>query len=89
MRLQVLSMQTVTYGLRKSVAHIPDLVEMQVESIDVIGWVDDPRTYPIPPQRVKLETLREVGGGLLQLHETTDVNRGEHPLGGADRRSCG
>jgi asparaginyl-tRNA synthetase len=34
--------------------------EMQAEAIRVIGWVDDPETYPIQPKPHTLEYLREV-----------------------------
>jgi len=34
--------------------------EIQGSSIQVIGWVDDPETYPIQPKRHSFEFLREV-----------------------------
>ena len=34
--------------------------EMQASAIKVIGWVDDPDTYPIQPKPHSLEFLREV-----------------------------
>src|SRR5712671_4869347 len=34
--------------------------EMQASAIHVIGWVDDPDTYPIQPKAHSLEFLREV-----------------------------
>src|SRR5437588_12304630 len=34
--------------------------EMQASAIKVIGWVDDPDTYPIQPKPHTLEFLREV-----------------------------
>src|SRR5213075_3415254 len=34
--------------------------EMQADAIRVIGWVDDPDTYPIQPKPHTLEFLREV-----------------------------
>jgi asparaginyl-tRNA synthetase len=34
--------------------------EMQANAINVIGWVDDPDTYPIQPKPHSLEFLREV-----------------------------
>jgi asparaginyl-tRNA synthetase len=34
--------------------------EMQASAINVIGWVDDPSTYPIQPKPHSLEFLREV-----------------------------
>ena len=35
-------------------------VEIQAESVDVVGWVDDPDTYPIQPKKTSFEYLREV-----------------------------
>ncbi len=35
-------------------------VEVQASSIEVLGWVDDPETYPIQPKRHTPEYLREV-----------------------------
>jgi asparaginyl-tRNA synthetase len=35
--------------------------EVQADSIEVVGWVDDPDTYPIQPKRHSFEFLREVG----------------------------
>lgn len=34
--------------------------EIQAEAVDVVGWVEDPDTYPISPKRHTLEYLREV-----------------------------
>lgn len=34
--------------------------EIQGTSIDVVGWVEDPETYPIQPKRHSFEFLREV-----------------------------
>jgi asparaginyl-tRNA synthetase len=34
--------------------------EIQASAIDVVGWVDDPETYPIQPKAHSLEFLREV-----------------------------
>jgi asparaginyl-tRNA synthetase len=34
--------------------------EMQATGIDVVGWVDDPDTYPIQPKPHTMEFLREV-----------------------------
>lgn len=34
--------------------------EIRAESIRVVGWVDDPETYPISPKRHSFEYLREV-----------------------------
>src|SRR5947207_3443987 len=35
-------------------------VEMQASAIQVLGWVDDPETYPISQKRHTFEYLREV-----------------------------
>jgi asparaginyl-tRNA synthetase len=34
--------------------------EIQAEAIEVVGWVEDPETYPIQPKAHSLEFLREV-----------------------------
>ncbi|WP_407351699.1 asparagine--tRNA ligase [Luteimonas sp. R10] len=34
--------------------------EIQAEAVEVVGWVDDPETYPIQPKAHSLEFLREV-----------------------------
>jgi asparaginyl-tRNA synthetase len=35
-------------------------VEVQADVVEVVGWVDDPDTYPIQPKRTSFEYLREV-----------------------------
>ncbi|MFN2370807.1 MAG: asparagine--tRNA ligase [Candidatus Krumholzibacteriia bacterium] len=35
-------------------------VEIQASRIEVLGWVDDPETYPMQPKRHTMEYLREV-----------------------------
>lgn len=34
-------------------------VELRAERVEVIGWVDDPETYPMQPKRHSMEHLRE------------------------------
>ena len=34
------------------------LVEIKAASVDVIGWVDNPETYPMAPKRHSMEHLR-------------------------------
>src|SRR6476469_8921060 len=34
--------------------------ELQASSIEVVGWIEDPETYPIQPKAHSLEFLREV-----------------------------
>jgi asparaginyl-tRNA synthetase len=35
-------------------------VEIQASSIEVVGWVEDPESYPVQPKRHSFEFLREV-----------------------------
>lgn len=35
-------------------------VEIQATSIEVVGWVENPETYPVQPKRHSMEYLREV-----------------------------
>ncbi len=35
-------------------------VELKAHAIEVIGWVEDPETYPVQPKRHSMEFLREV-----------------------------
>jgi asparaginyl-tRNA synthetase len=35
-------------------------VELKAASVQVVGWVDDPETYPMQPKRHSMEYLREV-----------------------------
>jgi asparaginyl-tRNA synthetase len=35
-------------------------IEVQADSVEVVGWVDDPDTYPIQPKRASFEYLRDV-----------------------------
>ena len=35
-------------------------VELQAESVEVVGWIDDPEAYPIQPKRTSFEYLREI-----------------------------
>ena len=35
-------------------------VELQADSVEVVGWVDDPEAYPIQPKPASFEYLREV-----------------------------
>ncbi len=54
-------------------------VEIQAAVIEVIGWVDDPETYPMQPKRHTMEHLREVA----HLRPRTNV------IGAATRvRNC-
>src|SRR5688572_33094920 len=35
-------------------------VELQADAVEVVGWVDDPDTYPIQPKKTSFEYLREM-----------------------------
>src|SRR5437762_1434376 len=35
-------------------------LELQADTVEVVGWVDDPEAYPIQPKRASFEYLREV-----------------------------
>ena len=35
-------------------------VEIQADDVKVLGWVDDPETYPVQPKQHTFEYLREV-----------------------------
>jgi asparaginyl-tRNA synthetase len=36
-------------------------VEIKADSVEIVGWVEDPDTYPIQPKRHTFEFLRDVG----------------------------
>jgi asparaginyl-tRNA synthetase len=38
----------------------PQPVEIHATSVEVVGWVDDPETYPIQPKQHSMEFLRQV-----------------------------
>ena len=54
-------------------------VEIQADEIEVIGWVDDPETYPMAPKRHSMEHLRDhahlrprtnIGGAVTRVRHT-------------------
>jgi asparaginyl-tRNA synthetase len=47
-------------GSDRSVAGEGPAFEMQASAIKVVGWVEDPDSYPIQPKPHTLEFLREV-----------------------------
>ena len=57
--------------------------ELKAESVEVVGWVDDPETYPVPAKRHTFEYLREVA----HLRPRTDtigaIARVRHMISGA------
>ena len=60
--------------------------EIQAESIDVIGWVDDPDTYPIQPKRHSFEFLRQVAHLRPRTNTFGAVARVRHALAMAMHR---
>jgi len=54
-------------------------IELQAESVEVVGWVDDPEAYPIQPKKTSFEYLREV-----VIHRV-GCERAHHGIIGAER----
>src|SRR5437762_4679446 len=60
--------------------------EMQASAIEVIGWVDDPDTYPIQPKAHTLEFLREVAHLRPRTNVIAAATRVRHTLAKAIHR---
>ena len=61
-------------------------VELQAESVDVVGWVDDPEAYPIQPKKTSFEYLREVAHLRPRTNTIGAVTRVRHCLSMAIHR---
>jgi asparaginyl-tRNA synthetase len=61
-------------------------VEIKAESIEVVGWVDDPDTYPISQKRHTFEYLREVAHLRVRTNTFGAVARVRHCLSMATHR---
>ena len=61
-------------------------VEVQAESIEVVGWVDDPDTYPVSAKRHSFEYLREVAHLRPRTNTFGAVARVRHCLAQAVHR---
>ncbi|MDQ3898883.1 MAG: asparagine--tRNA ligase [Actinomycetota bacterium] len=61
-------------------------VEVQAESIEVLGWVDDPETYPVAPKQHSFEYLREVAHLRPRTNTFGAVTRLRHCLSMAVHR---
>jgi asparaginyl-tRNA synthetase len=61
-------------------------VELQADSVEVVGWVDDPDTYPISPKRHSFEYLREVAHLRPRTNTIGAVARVRHSLAMAIHR---
>jgi asparaginyl-tRNA synthetase len=61
-------------------------VELRADSIEVVGWVDDPDTYPMQPKRHTMEYLREVAHLRPRTNVIGAVTRVRHALAQAVHR---
>ncbi len=61
-------------------------VELVADEIVVVGWVDDPETYPISPKRHSFEYLREVAHLRARTNTFGAVARVRHELAMAIHR---
>ena len=61
-------------------------VEIQAEHIHVVGWVDDPDTYPVAPKQHSFEYLREVAHLRPRTNTFGAVTRVRHCLAMAVHR---
>src|SRR5688572_26331396 len=60
--------------------------EMQAESVRVVGWVDDPDSYPIQPKPHTLEFLRDVAHLRPRTNVIGAASRVRHTLAQAIHR---
>jgi asparaginyl-tRNA synthetase len=61
-------------------------VELQAESIEIVGWVDDPDSYPVAAKRHTFEYLREVPHLRVRTNTIGAVARVRHVLAQALHR---
>jgi len=61
-------------------------VELRAESVEVVGWVDDPEQYPMQPKRHTMEYLREVAHLRPRTNVIGAVTRVRHTLAMAVHR---
>jgi asparaginyl-tRNA synthetase len=61
-------------------------VELQAQSVEVVGWVDDPDTYPIQPKKTSFEYLRDVAHLRPRTNTIGAVARVRHALSMAIHR---
>ncbi|MEM1184017.1 MAG: asparagine--tRNA ligase [Planctomycetota bacterium] len=55
-------------------------VELQASEVRVVGWVEDPDTYPVPMKRHTMEYLREVAHLRVRTNTIGAVARARHTL---------
>ena len=61
-------------------------VELHAETVEVVGWVEDPEAYPIQPKRTSFEYLREVAHLRPRTNTLGAVARVRHCLSMAVHR---
>jgi asparaginyl-tRNA synthetase len=61
-------------------------VEIQASAVDVVGWVDDPDTYPVAAKRHSFEYLREVAHLRPRTNTFGAITRVRHSLAQALHR---
>ena len=61
-------------------------VELKAAAIEVVGWVDDPETYPMQPKRHSMEYLREVAHLRARTNVIGAATRVRHCLAQAIHR---
>src|SRR5688572_9626217 len=61
-------------------------VELQADTVEVVGWVDDPEAYPIQPKRTSFEYLRDVAHLRPRTNTLGAVARVRHCLSMAIHR---
>jgi asparaginyl-tRNA synthetase len=61
-------------------------VEIQAKNVEVVGWVDDPETYPMQAKRHSMEYLREVAHLRPRTNLIGAVTRVRHTLAQAIHR---
>jgi asparaginyl-tRNA synthetase len=64
----------------------PQPVEVHARSVQVLGWVDDPETYPIQPKQHSMEFLRSVAHLRVRTNTFGAVARVRHTLAMAVHR---
>src|SRR5437660_2501765 len=69
-------------------------VGVQAEALEVVGWVDDPETYPLAPKQHSFEYLREIAHLRPRTNTFGAISRVRHCLAMAlhrffdERRFC-
>jgi len=61
-------------------------LELQADTIEVVGWVEDPETYPIQPKAHSLEFLREVAHLRPRTNLFGAITRVRHTIASAIHR---